>query len=114
MDTTEARTQMRDLAREALDIVERVVQGQPIAGAEREGLRRLVLQSRTLLADAGYPGEAVWRGLQRAAIGAETHFDQSDPAYWADVATELQAGVATLESLVSPTWRSEPDVRIIG
>jgi hypothetical protein len=114
MDTTEARIQMRDLAHEGLAIIDRLAQGQTISGSDRERLRGLLVDARALLADAGYPGESVWRGLQRAALGVETHFDRSVPAYWADVAGELRAGMATLDSLVAPAWRSEPDLHIIG
>jgi hypothetical protein len=113
MDTQEARMRMRDLAREAEDIVGRRARGEAAMPRDQAALRQLVGEARTLLADAGYPGEAVWRGLQRATIGYDTAFDREDPGYWRELAADLHEAVETLDSLVSPRGR-EADVHIVG
>jgi hypothetical protein len=73
----------------------------------------MVTEARGLLSDAGYPGEGVWRGLQRATIGLETGFDRDDPGFWRELAADLRAAIDTLDSLVAPRGR-EADVHIIG
>ena len=105
MDTYEARLTMRDLAREALEIVEDLVGDAVPSRDNRKDLRSMAVEARELLPDAGYPGEATWRGLQRASIGADTHFDQADPSFWVDVADELRNAAATLDQLVGPVHR---------
>lgn len=114
MDTLEARILMRDLADEGLKIVDRYVAGNLPSGADKRRLRELVIEARTALSDAGYPGEAVWRSLHRASMGADTLFDQSDDHYWPSVVDELRAGLDTLESLISPGFRRESDFHIVG
>jgi hypothetical protein len=114
MDTQEARTQLRELAAQASEIVERIAAGSVPSGDDKLRLRRLVVEARVLLPDAGYPGEGAWRGLQRASIGAETLLDHADPTFWQQVAEELRASVDTLESLVRPGWRRESDFHIVG
>lgn len=113
MDTNEARMQMRDLAHDALAIVDRLAAGSEPAQGDRGSLREMALESRALLGDAGYPAEAAWRGIQRASIGADTQFEAPDPTYWDDVARDLRTAVETLENLVSGP-RRDSDVHIIG
>lgn len=114
MDTTEARTRMREMALEALTVVERLRGGEGIDIEAVQRLRRLALDARGCLADAGYPGEAVWQGLQRASIGLDTQLGSADPSFWEDIIEVLQSGAATLESLVSARGRREGDFRIVG
>ncbi len=114
MDTHEARTQMLELAGEALEIVAGLEAGGVPTGEDKRQLRDLLTDARSTLADAGYPAEAVWRALQRASLGTDTSFDQSDPLYWQDVAQELRTAMETLESLVSPQFRRESDFYIVG
>jgi len=114
MNTQEARIRMLDLAREALEIVEGFEQGARPTREEKNELREMVIEARDTLPDAGYPGEAAWRGLQRASIGTDTFFEESDPAFWQDVIQELQTAAEVLESLVSPGFRRETDFHIIG
>lgn len=113
MDTYEARTRMRDIALEAQRIVEAHAQGEPLQTKDRGELRDLAAEARTLLADAGYPGEGVWRGLQRATIGMQTGLDREDRSYWRELAADLHASIETLDSLVAPRGR-EADVHIVG
>jgi hypothetical protein len=113
MDTYEARTRMRDIAVEAQQIVEAHAHGEPLQSKDRGALRDLATEARGLLADAGYPGEGVWRGLQRATIGMQTGLDREDPSYWRELAVDLQTSIDTLDSLVTPRGR-EADVHIIG
>jgi hypothetical protein len=114
MDTYEARLLMRDLAHQGLELIDRFRAGTAPRAEDKRRLRELVLQARGALADAGYPAEACWRGLQRASIGAETLLDGADGAYWENVAEELRDGIETLNALVSPTFRRESDFHIVG
>lgn len=114
MDTLEARTYMRDIGEEALEIIRRVAAGEAPSLEDRQRLRQLLLQARQTLPDAGYPGEGTWRALQRATIGIDTMTERPDANYWQDAVAELRIGVDTLSSLISPSWRRESDVQIIG
>jgi hypothetical protein len=113
MDTFEARTNMADLGHRGLQIVERVERRGAPTREETLELRQLLRDARALLADAGYPAEAVWRGLQRGSMGAETQFDEVDPGYWASVAEDLRAGLGTLESLITRPRGRDTDVNLI-
>jgi hypothetical protein len=113
MDTNEARTRMRDIALDALRIVDAQTRGDAVSTRDRAAMRELVSEARSLLADAGYPGEGVWRGVQRASIGMETGFDREDPGYWRELASDLRSAAETLDSLVAPRGR-EADVHIVG
>ena len=95
-------------------IVNRMRDGRVASSEDRNQLRRMASEARALLPEAGYPGEAVWRGLQRASIGAETHFDSFDSAYWQDVTDELERGAATLASLDAVSNAKDADVHIVG
>jgi hypothetical protein len=114
MDTYEARTQMLELAREALGIVESLEANNVPTGEDKRRLRSMQAAARSALADAGYPAEAVWRGLQRASMGTDTSLDHADPMFWHDVADELRDAMETLESLLSPHFRRESDFYIVG
>jgi hypothetical protein len=114
MDTFEARMQMRDLGREVLVVVERVLPDGEVRSTDIQTLRRVTTESRALLSDAGYPAEGVWRAIQRASIGMETHLGESDRLFWSDILEQLRIGVETLESLVTPGEAREPDFRIVG
>jgi len=114
MDTYEARTQMLELARDALGIVAALEASNVPTGEDRRRLRSMLTEARSALADAGYPAEAVWRAVQRASMGTDTSLDQADPMFWHDVADELRAAMETLESLVSPHFRRESDFYIVG
>jgi hypothetical protein len=114
MDTFEARMSMRDLAVAALDIVERLAEGKPVELDTRSRLRQMLTEGRSLLADAGYPGDSTWRGIQRASMGLDTFLDQSDALFWDDVAEELRTGLQTLESLVGPGQRPDADIYVVG
>jgi hypothetical protein len=114
MDTYEARMVMRDIARESLEIVERMVSSHSPAYAERRRLRELSNEARQALADAGYPGEAVWRAVQRASIAIETSGEQADPVFWNEVSRDLESGVDTLDMLVAPPIGDNVDVHLVG
>ncbi len=101
------------MAQAALGVVERLVRGVAPSPDERGQLRRFVSDARSLLPDAGYPGEAAWRALQRASIGIDTLGDVPDRSYWADVETDLRAAIGTLSSLVRVGGR-DADIHIIG
>lgn len=113
MDTNEARTRMRDIATDALRIVDALAASGTISARERGTIRELGTEARALLSDAGYPGEGVWRGLQRATIGLDTGFDRDDPGFWRELAADLRSAIDTLESLIAPRGR-EADVHIVG
>lgn len=114
MNTQDARREMGSLATDGLAIVNRISEGRAASSEDRNQLRRMASEARSLLSEAGYPGEAVWRGLQRASIGAETHFDSFDAAYWQDVTDELERGAATLASLDAVSNAKDADVHIVG
>jgi hypothetical protein len=114
MNTQDARREMEALAAQGLAIVNRIREGRAPSLEDRNNLRRMASESRSLLAEAGYPGEAVWRGLQRSSIGADTNFDSHDSSYWQDVIDELERGAATLAALHSSRDFRDIDFRIVG
>ena len=101
MNTQDARRNMGSLATEGLAIVKSIGENRSASPDDRNRLRHMASEARTLLSEAGYPGDAVWRGLQRASIGAETYFDSFDTGYWQDVMDELERGAATLRRLLT-------------
>jgi hypothetical protein len=114
MNTQDARLEMGTLAIQGLAIVDRIRQGRAPSIEDRNNVRRMANEARSLLAEAGYPGEAVWRGLQRSSIGTDTNFDSYDSSYWQDVANELEQGAATLASLDSSRGFRDIDFHIVG
>jgi hypothetical protein len=114
MNTQDARREMESLAAEALAIVSRIREGRAPSLDDRNNLRRMASEARALLAEAGYPGEAVWRGLQRSSMGTDTNFDSHDSGYWQDVVDELERGAATLASLDSSRSFRDVDFHIVG
>lgn len=114
MNTYEARTYMRDLAREALQIIERPSSGTMPVFADRRRLHEMASEARGVLGDAGFPGEGVWRSIQRASIAVDTSGDDPDTDYWRLLEGELQAGLDTLNSLVAPDVGREIEFRVVG
>jgi hypothetical protein len=113
MDTYEARLKMRDLAQDALVIVERREASVVLNREDRTHLREMAMEARSVLSDAGYPGEASWRAIQRASIGLDTAFDEPDRSFWQDVLEELRSAISTLDNLVGVSKR-DADVHIVG
>src|SRR5437588_11709312 len=109
MNTYQAREQMRDLARQAGEIVRRLAGGGEASFDDRNTLRRLAVESREVLVDSGFPGAAAWRGIQRASIGLETQLSSSDPSFWRDVLTDLDASAEILDT---PTRSRATDFNI--
>jgi hypothetical protein len=105
---------MSEIGHLAITIVERLSTGAVATYDDRTGLRSMAVESRELLAEAGFPGEAVWRGLTRASIGVDTSLSEADVLFWVDVLEDLTAGTSTLDDLVSPHFAREADFRIIG
>jgi hypothetical protein len=114
MNTQDARRDMGSLATAGLAIVKVIGENRTASAEDRNNLRRMASEARALLSEAGYPGDAVWRGLQRASIGAETNFDAFDPSYWQDVLDELERGAAVLSSLDSLGSVRDADFHIVG
>lgn len=112
MDTYEARRQMRDLARDALDLLDEVADGDTSLSDALIELRKMELEARTLLADAGYPGEAAWRSLQRGVQALAA--DERDAGLIEEVRSSLQETIATLDSLTGATTGRDSDFRIVG
>jgi hypothetical protein len=104
---------MRDLAQAALTIVERREESVALNREDRSQMREMASEARSVLADAGYPGEASWRAIQRASIGLDTAFDEPDRSYWQDLGEELRSAISALDNLVGVSKR-EADVRIVG
>jgi hypothetical protein len=113
MDTQEARMTMRDLAGRGLAAVDRYRAHDETGLNPMVDIRGLQLQARTVLADAGYPGEAVWQALNHAYFGFEAYGEPPDSAFWGDIVAELQAGMATLDGLLMPPGLGA-DFPIIG
>ncbi len=114
MDTTAARIAMRDFGRQGQEVLRLFLSADVSRAASAEECRRLMDQSRALLADAGYPGEAVWSGLRRSASGLDAMIDASDTAYWADLLQDLADAIDVLDSLVASPAGRDVDFRIIG
>ena len=104
---------MRDLAALAITITTRLASGEVATRDHAEQLRAMVVEARGLLAEAGFPGEAVWRGLQRADIGIQTALGGSDAGYWLDVSDDLTSGMQVLENLVGSHTTRDVDFRIV-
>ena len=113
MNTFEARNRARTIADRALVLLRQAGDSPDFSFESRDALRGMVVEARGLLADAGYPAEAVWRALHRASIGADTQLGNSDPHYWRDVRDELDQASATLTSLVEPGAGREQDFRVV-
>lgn len=112
MDTYEARSQMKNLAQETLDLLEEVARGDTTRSDAIVEVRKMELEARGLLVDAGYPGEAAWRGLQRTGIALQDAHD--DLSTLTEAIAQLSDAVATLSSLTTTSPESGPDFRIIG
>jgi hypothetical protein len=112
MDTYEARRRMRDLAQESLDLLREIEQGDSTRSDALTELRKMELEARSLLADAGYPGESAWRALQR--VGPALRTDDEDPSLVAEVVAELGEAIDTLDSLTATPSERDSDFRIIG
>lgn len=114
MNTLEARIHMRELARDGLERVRTIVATNEITIDDRDVLRRLSVSARTVLADAGYPGEASWRALQRAAIGLDTGGPSLDLAYWQSLESDLVEAMETLDVLLGANVQRDSDIRVVG
>jgi hypothetical protein len=112
MDTYQARRQMRDLAQTTLELLDEAIREGASPTETLGRLRSMDLDARALLADAGYPAEAVWRGLQRAQHALQP--GPIDTTLATQVADELRVAVETLDSLTSATSERDSDFRIIG
>ena len=114
MNTQDARRELQSLAAQGLTILAFVCDGRAPSLADRNTLRRLASEARELLPEAGFPGEPIWRGLQRASIGTDTNFDSFDAAYWRDVIDELERGVELLATLDSARRVRDIDIHVVG
>jgi hypothetical protein len=113
MDTYEARIRMLDLARHGSAIVEGFEVDSPPTADDAAKLRELAADARTLVSDGGYPAEAAWRALDRAASSLIAQEPDPEGARWQPIGLELQSACASLESLLGST-RRETDFRIVG
>jgi hypothetical protein len=112
MDTNEARRRMRDLARETLEILDSAVAEDGPRGKAISRVAEMEQESRALLADAGYPGESVWRGLQRARLALEAGGE--DQALELEASAEMRESLERLDSLIAAASERESDFRIVG
>ncbi|GAC1508507.1 MAG: hypothetical protein NVS2B16_05450 [Chloroflexota bacterium] len=114
MNTNEARIHMRDLALGGVEAIRVIVEIRKINFDQRNALREYAASARSALSDAGFPGEATWRALQRAAIGLDTGGPSIDPAFWQSVQSELEEAVTALDSLLGGNVQRDSDMRIVG
>lgn len=105
---------MRELGHEVLRSVERYATGKTVRAADCDRMRAAFQEAREVFFDAGYPAEAVWRGIQRAAIGLETLYGEPDRFYWEDAAAELRQGLEALDALLSSGSLRDIDLHIVG
>lgn len=109
MDTYQARRQMRDLAQQAFDLMED--QAIP-AGAALAELSEMEARARSLLSDAGYPGEPAWRAIQRSKRLVDLGLQ--DPEQRAEFVDDLRQAVERLDSLLGASTMKDTDFRIVG
>ncbi|HLJ67965.1 MAG TPA: hypothetical protein VKX16_11455 [Chloroflexota bacterium] len=114
MDTREARTQMRDMAREGLAIVEGLVDREGRSYESVARLRQLAADARSVLPDAGFPAEGAWRALQQAVAALTMGPEEFDQPYWVALAEDLRAAIATLDGLLTHPSASGTDFHIVG
>ena len=114
MNTLEARLQLKDLAQQGLELTRQIVARNGVEPDVRVLLRSLALEAREALADAGYPGEATWRALQRASMGAETATGDLDLVFWMTLSDDFASAIEVLDSLLGPSRDRDSDVQIIG
>jgi hypothetical protein len=114
MNTYEARSRMSEIGHRAIDIINRLRKGDSASFEDRSRLRSFAVESRELLTEAGFPGEAVWRGLTRASMGVDTSLSSADPYFWQDVLDDLGGGTTTLDDLIAPHFNSGADFTIVG
>lgn len=112
MDTFEARRRMRDLAQETLVLLDEIDNGGTSLSDALTQLRSKESEARSLLVDAGYPGESAWRALQRAAIALRS--DGEDPQLREEVVADLGNAIETLDSLTTAPSERDSDFRIVG
>ena len=103
---------MRDLAQDALDLLDDMANGASDRTQAATELRKMELEARALLADAGFPAEAAWRALQRAAQALA--LPDPDPAVVEETSHSLTDAVATLDSITAGPAERDADFRIIG
>lgn len=105
---------MRDLALRMVTMIEGWREEPETARYRAAGVRESAAEARALLGDAGYPGEAVWRGVQQVLMGLDSDPVDLDSNYWELVAEDLTAASDSLDALVSTGTRREADFRIVG
>lgn len=114
MDTTEARMRMLDLANRGLGLLEEFRSGDEASRSTIEQFRRIVDEARSLLSDAGYPAEGVWRGMQRVLSAMLSGVGRDDAEYWQDLANDFADARDSLDRLLSTPVGRETDFRIVG
>lgn len=114
MDTFEARQRMRELAAAGLELVNRFGCGETSMRTAAEQARALSTEARTVLADAGYPGESTWRALQRTESGLSSLVEPPLPEYWDDITIELSDAGEALDRLLTIPVARDADFRIVG
>src|SRR4051812_8028860 len=114
MNTFEARQQMFELGLEAREMLRTLIAGGTIDSVQRRRAGAMAVESRTLLGEAGYPAESVWRAVQRTSLGLQTQLDSFDRGFWQDVLEELERGMSALEALGSGHTGRDADLHIVG
>ncbi|MGI8826942.1 MAG: hypothetical protein ACR2JC_15120 [Chloroflexota bacterium] len=113
MNTLDARLQMRQLARDGERLVKHT-RDTGDTGAAGGELRRLAAEARDLLTDAGFPGEATWRVLQRASIGVDTAGVDFDASFWQWISEDLESAAGSLDTLLGPSLHRDADLHIVS
>lgn len=114
MDTLEARTQMLELAQRALDLIERYTgESESIFDARRTS-RAMLVETRSLLSDAGHPGQGVWEALRHLEMGLTSYDEPASSHFWPELSEELTLAAHTLDALLSSPGSRESDFRIVG
>jgi hypothetical protein len=113
MDTFEARYRLRELAHRGLQLIKGFSGNHAPAPEDAAALRDMAAAARSLIPDAGFPGESAWRALDHAAAALVSLEPDPEGARWRAVADELQAAIEQLNSLLGSA-RRDADFRIVG
>jgi hypothetical protein len=105
---------MKEMATQGVTAIERYRsqdRSGPDPGSE---IRALQSEARTVLADAGHPGEAVWRALSQAHFGFEAYGEPPESGFWDDLLEQLAGAIEALDRLLATGGGQEADFRIVG
>lgn len=105
---------MRDLGQRGLEVVTGFVNGECTVADGRRRLKESIDEARSVLADAGYPAESVWRGLQRAYAEFSASSNPHDHETWGELGDDLRQAIESLDALLARPAARDADFRVVG